>query len=161
MLANPLAKYAVMSPIFAPSTHPIQPNNVETTSASRFFNRLPLLASMLPGHRALPRLLVPCLTSHRVEAGNLRPDDVCAGTGRCQVAQFSTGESGGMRTLPASSFGRWCYGSALDSMTRKRLGYKTDPFHFFDVFTEYCCSFRSPTFRQSHGLLNDHESTRQ
>ena len=37
MLANPLAKYAVMNPIFSPSTHPIQPNTIETTTARRFF----------------------------------------------------------------------------------------------------------------------------
>jgi hypothetical protein len=44
-----------MNPIFSPSTHPIQPNNVEITSASRFFKRFPSLLSMLPGHRPMPR----------------------------------------------------------------------------------------------------------
>ncbi len=55
MLANPLTKYAVMNPIFAPSTHPIQPNTVETTSASRFFNQRPPFRWMPPAHRRLPR----------------------------------------------------------------------------------------------------------
>ena len=59
MLANPLAKYAVMNPIFSPSTHPIQPNTVETTNASRFFKSTPFLLSMLEDHRPLPRLPVP------------------------------------------------------------------------------------------------------
>ena len=59
MLANPLAKYAVMNPIFSPSIHPIQPNNVEITSASRFFKKSSLSFLMLPGHHPLRRLLVP------------------------------------------------------------------------------------------------------
>jgi hypothetical protein len=54
MLANPLEKYAVMNPILAPSTHPIQPNTVETTRASRFFNKRPPFVQVLPRHRTLP-----------------------------------------------------------------------------------------------------------
>ena len=54
MLANPLAKYAVMKPIFSPNTHPIQPNTVEITSASRFFKCPLYLYQMLPGHRPMP-----------------------------------------------------------------------------------------------------------
>lgn len=81
MLANPLAKYAVMNPIFAPNTHPIQPNTVETTIASRFFNNRPPFVQMLPGRRPFPRLPVPWPTSPRVEGGHHRPVTVGADTG--------------------------------------------------------------------------------
>jgi len=115
MLANPLEKYAVMIPILDPSTHPIQPNTVETMRAGRFFKKRPPFVRVLPRHR----------------------------------------------TLPTASSVHWCHRDALDSMTGKCFGYKAAPFHLFDVVTEKGGSFRSPTFGQSDGLSNDHESPRQ
>ena len=63
--------------------------------------------------------------------------------------------------VQACSLGRRRYGRTLDSMSGKRLGYKTARFHLLDVFPEDRCGFRSPTFRQSHGLPDDHESPGQ